>query len=142
MEKQHGFKEIILLLLLASCASAPVVYFDNGASFDVELAKTPEEHGRGLMHRESMPDNHGMLFIFDDESTKTFWMKNTLIPLDMVFLDGNMVVVEVKSGVQPCVADPCPTYPSEKPAKYVLELNSGVAEKNGIRAGIKANLRE
>lgn len=142
MEKQHGIKEIIFLLLLASCASTPVVYFDNGVSFDVELARTPEEHGSGLMHRASMPENHGMLFIFGDESTKTFWMKNTLIPLDMVFLDGNMVVVEIKANVQPCTADPCPTYPSEKPAKYVLELNAGAAEENGIKAGMKANLRE
>lgn len=128
--------------MLASCASAPVVHFDNGVSFDVELAKTSEEQGKGLMHRESMPENHGMLFIFGEEAVKTFWMKNTLMPLDMVFLDGDMVVVEIKSNVPPCAVDPCPTYASEKPAKYVLELNAGIAEKNGISAGVKANLRE
>lgn len=119
-----------------------MVTFDNGVSFEIEIARTPAEQSKGLMFRESMPENHGMLFIFNEESSKTFWMKNTLIPLDMIFLDGNMMVVEVKANVLPCKADPCPTYPSEKPAKYVLELNAGAAEKKNIRVGMKADLRE
>lgn len=141
MEKQHGIKEVIFLLLLAACTSTPMVYFDNGA-FEIELARTPAEQSKGLMFRESMPENHGMLFIFSEDGIKTFWMKNTLIPLDMVFLDGNMTVVEIKSNVQPCKVDPCPTYPSEKPARYVLELNAGSAEKNKIVPGTKMLLRE
>ncbi|MEM3155002.1 MAG: DUF192 domain-containing protein [Candidatus Woesearchaeota archaeon] len=142
MEKQHGIKGIIFLLLLAACATVPVVTFDNGVSFEVEIARTPAEQQKGLMYRESLPENRGMLFIFSVEEPKTFWMKNTLIPLDMVFLDGNMVVVEVKTGVPPCKADPCLTYTSEKPAQYVLELNANVAEKYGIVPGRKMSLRE
>jgi len=116
-----------------------MVYFDN-VSFEIELARSPAEQSKGLMFRESLSQNHGMLFIFDEESPKTFWMKNTLIPLDMIFLDGNMMVVEIKANILPCKADPCPTYPSEKPAKYVLELNAGSAEK--IVPGMKMLLRE
>jgi hypothetical protein len=135
-------KKVLLVLLLISCAAAPTLYFDNGVSFEVELARTSAEQQTGLMNRESMPENHGMLFIFEENGPKTFWMKNTLIPLDMLFLDEDMAVVEIKANVPPCKADPCATYPSEKSAKYVLELNAGSAEKNGIQVGAKANLRE
>ncbi len=134
-------KKFLLLLLLISCSTVPALYFDNGVSFEIELAKTPEEQHTGLMNRESMPENHGMLFIFEENGTKTFWMKNTLIPLDMVFLDENMTVVEIKTNVPPCTADPCETYPSEKPATYVVELNAGVSEKKNITVGAKADLR-
>jgi hypothetical protein len=134
-------KKLLLLLLLISCSTVPTLHFDNGVSFEIELARTPEEQHTGLMNRESMPENHGMLFIFEENGTKTFWMKNTLIPLDMVFLDENMTVVEIKTNVPPCTADPCETYPSEKPAIYVVELNAGVSEKKNIIVGAKADLR-
>ncbi len=126
-------KRILSLLLLLSCTSSKVV-FDNGAEFTVEYARTTEEMQKGLMFRDSMPDNHGMLFVFDDVSPRTFWMKNTLIALDMIFVDENMSVVEIKSNVPPCGEDSCQQYTS-KPAKYVFEINAGLAEKNGIKVG-------
>ena len=131
MEKQG----LILLLLLVSC-STPVVMFDN-ASFDVEIAQTNEERAKGLMFRESMPENRGMLFIFDADAPRAFWMKNTLIPLDMVFIDENMTVVDVLTA-EPCKADPCPSYKSH--GKYVLEINAGLAEKYGVKSGASAAL--
>ncbi|HLF55117.1 MAG TPA: DUF192 domain-containing protein [Candidatus Nanoarchaeia archaeon] len=126
-------KRLLLLFLLLSCTS-PKIIFDNGAEFSVEYARTPEEHMQGLMFRSSMPENHGMLFIFTDKEPLTFWMKNTFIPLDMVFLDENMAVVEVKSNIPPCSMEPCPTYTS-MPAQYVFEINAGLAEKNNIVVG-------
>ncbi|VVB80979.1 putative ACR [uncultured archaeon] len=120
----------IALILLISC-SVPAVTFDN-VSFSVEVAQTQQEKARGLMFRESMPDNHGMLFVFDKSGPLSFWMKNTLIPLDMVFIDGNMTVVDVKTAV-PCKADPCASYKSS--GMYVLEINAGLAEKYGIKNG-------
>ena len=126
MEKQA----LIVLLLLISC-STPIVTFDN-VSFDVEIAQTSEERAKGLMFRESMPENYGMLFVFDDDVPRSFWMKNTLIPLDMIFIDGNMTVVDVKNAV-PCKEDPCSTYSAH--GKYVLEINAGLAEKYGVKAG-------
>ncbi len=137
MDGQDGVDKVrwLFLLLLLSCTQSSII-FDNGAEFIVEYARTPEEHMRGLMFRSSMPENHGMLFVFTDKEPRTFWMKNTLIPLDMVFLDENMAVVEVKSNIPPCNIEPCPTYTSI-PAQYVFEINAGLAEKNNIVAGSK-----
>ncbi len=126
-----GKQAAIVLLFLLACT--PNVVFDN-VSFDVEIAQTPEERSKGLMFREFMPENHGMLFAFDDDVPRSFWMKNTLIPLDIIFLDGNMTVVDVKNAV-PCVEDPCSTYSAH--GKYVLEINAGLAEKYGIKSGSK-----
>ncbi len=134
-------KRALLLLFLLACTSIPTVSFDNGASFEIELARTPAEKAQGLMFRDSMPENNGMLFIFDDEVERNFWMKNTKIPLDMLFLDKNMIVVEIKASVPPCYDDPCRSYPS-KPAQYVLEINAGIAEKNNIVLGSKMSLSE
>lgn len=141
MEKFYGVKALIvfalcLLFFLSSCSSQRLV-FDSGEEFYVEIAATPEEQRVGLMFRESLPQDEGMLFIFDEESEKVFWMKNTLIPLDMVFFDSNWTVVEVKRGVLPCKDDPCERYKS-LPARYVLEVNSGAA--SGLRNGVRARL--
>lgn len=128
MEKQAWIA--VVFLLLVSCSQK--VVFDNGASFSVEIARTQEEKARGLMFRESMAENHGMLFVFDDFALRSFWMKNTLIPLDMIFIDENMTVVDVKTA-EPCKENPCSTYSAQ--AKYVFEINAGLAEKYGIRKG-------
>jgi len=133
-------KKVFLLLILLSCTIIPSVKFDK-VSFNVELARTVEEQEKGLMFRDSMPDNHGMIFLFNAEMERSFWMKNTLIPLDMVFLDKNMTVKEVKANVQPCKADPCEVYNS-KPAMYVLEINAGLADKYQIKEGAKMILRQ
>jgi hypothetical protein len=136
---EEEVKRVLLFLLLISCSSPPLVHFDN-ADFVVELAKTDAERQKGLMFRESMPDNHGMLFFFDNVSPRSFWMKNTLIPLDMIFVDDNWTVVHIANAV-PCTADPCPGY-SSPPAKYVLEINGGLAEKSNITLGSKLSLSE
>jgi uncharacterized membrane protein (UPF0127 family) len=128
-------KKALLLLLLLSCASVPQVIFENDVIFDVEIARTPEVQSKGLMFRESMPENHGMLFVFEGEQTRTFWMKNTLISLDMIFVSADNKVVDIKHNVPPCEEDPCPRYESVKPAMYVLEINGGLAEKKGIDIG-------
>lgn len=123
-------KRFLLFLLLISCSSPSFVHFGD-VKFAVELADSPEERKQGLMFRESLPEKQGMLFVFDDIAVRGFWMKNTIIPLDMIFIDQNWIVVEVKSNIQPCNEEPCPSYHSV-PAKYVLEINAGLAEKYGI----------
>lgn len=100
----------------------------------VDVADAFEEHSKGLMFRESLPEDSGMLFIFQDESQKTFWMKNTLIPLDIIFIDSDFQIINIEQAV-PCEADMCPYYKSEGEAKYVLEVNEGFAERNGVGAG-------
>ena len=113
----------------------PQATFDDGFVVDLELAITPEEVANGLMFRPSLPANRGMLFVFDVERQPSFWMKNTLIPLDLVFLDSTGTVVDVTAGVQPCAVDPCPTYTSQAPARAVLELAAGSANAHGLEAG-------
>jgi uncharacterized membrane protein (UPF0127 family) len=91
---------------------------------NVELARTPAEMQQGLMFRKSLCDDCGMLFVFESEGFHSFWMKNTLIPLDMLFIDANLTVVDVIHAV-PCEQDPCQIYAPKGKALYVLEVNGG-----------------
>jgi uncharacterized membrane protein (UPF0127 family) len=101
----------------------------------VEVPDDLEEFARGLMFRNHLPWNAGMLFAYYDEEPRSFWMKNTLIPLDMIFVDSSSKIVEIKENVPPCKQDECPTYPSQEPAQYVLEVNAGFVQANDVRAG-------
>ncbi|HEX5961210.1 MAG TPA: DUF192 domain-containing protein [Rhodanobacteraceae bacterium] len=128
-------------LACQACAAAPPAPAATpsvtlaGHRFGVEIATTPAQQERGLMFRTAMPADHGMLFVFSDDEPRTFWMKNTLIPLDMLFFDGAHRLVAVQQDAQPCEADPCKLYPSGAPARYVLELNAGTAARLGLRKG-------
>ena len=118
----------------------------TGASpikINVEFAKTPEEWQKGLMNRSSLPKNSGMLFIFPDETNRSFWMKNTPIPLDVIFISSKGRVNEMTT-LNPCPrasrrasqeTEICQSYNSKTPAQYVLEINAGSAEKWKIMEG-------
>jgi YVTN family beta-propeller protein len=101
----------------------------------VEVTDDLEESMRGLMFRIHLPWNAGMLFPYSDEEPRTFWMKNTLIPLDMIFIDSSSKIVEIKENVPPCEQEECPTYPSVEPAQYVLEVNAGFVQEKGVKVG-------
>jgi len=107
----------------------------KGERFSVELAQTQEKQALGLMFRDSLPDDHGMLFIFPREARRSFWMKNCRIPLDIFYFDSNLALVSVSENTPPCRTQKCPSYPSEGPARYVLELNAGKAAQLGIKTG-------
>lgn len=94
------------------------------ACVEVELADTPELRQRGLMFREYLPEWSGMLFVFDEEWHYPFWMKNTLIPLDMIWFNEDKIVVDIQRA-EPCTTDQCPEYVPRDNASYVLEINSG-----------------
>jgi uncharacterized membrane protein (UPF0127 family) len=104
-------------------------------TFTVEQANDAAAQERGLMFRDSMPDDHGMIFNFADEQPRTFWMKNCRMPLDILYFDQNYKLVSMQQRVPACRSDPCPTYPSTGPSKYVLELNAGMADKLGVKPG-------
>lgn len=118
----------------AARATGPTVELD-GRRFAIEIADTETSRERGLMFRDEMPADHGMLFLFEDLALRTFWMKNTHIPLDILFFDQNYKLVSAQLRVPPCRSEPCAVYPSEGPAQYVLELNAGVADKLGVKPG-------
>src|ERR687892_523034 len=101
----------------------------------VEVPDDREEFARGLMFRSHLPWNAGMLFAFYEEEPRRFWMKNTLIPLDMIFIDSSSKIIDIKENVPPCKQEECPTYPSREPAQYVLEVNAGFVQEMGIKIG-------
>jgi uncharacterized membrane protein (UPF0127 family) len=119
----------------ASMGHAPPSVQLHGHRFTTEWATDDESRARGLMLRTELAADHGMLFVFPDEEPRWFWMKDTLIALDILYFDGSRRLVSVQADVPPCKADPCPSYPSHRPARYVLELAAGTAAKIGVTAG-------
>ncbi len=128
---------------MVACSTEPNVVL-RSERFSVEIADTPDAQRLGLMFRESMPDDHGMLFIFDGEAQRGFWMKNTKISLDILYFDADRKLVYLHENVPPCTTPECPSYPSHHPSKYVLELNVGTAKHLGVERGdvLEINLPE
>ena len=130
----------IALLALAACGRGEplaVIHTAGGARAEValEVAATPEAQARGLMYRRTLADGRGMLFVFPAEAPHEFWMKNTFIPLDMLWIDSDHRIVHIAHDVPPCKADPCPNYPPNAKAASVLELAAGVAAKHNLKNG-------
>ena len=130
-----------VLLLAAGCgAQGKDSVRLSGERYQVEIASTEEARARGLMFVESMPRDHGMLFIYPDEAPRAFWMKNCRIPLDILYFDAEARFVSAEYRVPTCQGQNCPNYPSERPARYVLELNAGVGEALGLKPGAELTL--
>lgn len=102
------------------------------STFDIEIAETEYESQTGLMHRGSMENNQAMLFIFPNIQMRSFYMKNTLIPLDIIYLDENKKVVSIQKNAKPMDES---SLPSSAPAKYVLEINGGLSDELNIVEG-------
>ena len=100
---------------------------------DAQVAMQPEQRQIGLMHRQEMPASEGMLFVFEQAGKQCFWMKNTLIPLTAAFVADDGTIVNL-ADMKPQVTD---SHCSEKPVRYVLEMNAGWFAKKGIKAGTK-----
>ncbi len=128
-----GFLSI--LLVCSSCMTQGPYVELKRERFSIELADTQDKRALGLMFRDNMPDDHGMLFIFPGETRRSFWMKNTRIALDIFYFDSNLALISVAENTPPCRTPECPTYPSDGPAKYVLELNAGKAAELGVKTG-------
>lgn len=112
-----------------------------GQTIQLEVARTPEEQAMGLMYRTSLPGDRGMLFSFEPPRPVQFWMRDTLIPLDMVFMrDGE--VKAIVANAQPCTSNPCPTYgPRREAVNQVIELAGGRAAELGLAVGDRITLR-
>lgn len=113
-------------------------------SFNVEIADEPAEREEGLMFRENLDEDSGMFFIFDEPKILNFWMKNTLIPLDIIFIDENFKIINIAENAEPCGDGrvDCRRYFSHIPAKYVFEISGGSAEKLGIKVGDEISIKE
>ncbi|HEV7922132.1 MAG TPA: DUF192 domain-containing protein [Thermoanaerobaculia bacterium] len=119
----------------ASSSDAPRVILPDGYPVRVELAADEETRAQGLMFRDRVAEGTGMIFFFTETGNYPFWMKNTLVPLDMIWIDEQKRIAAVISDVPPCKADPCPSYPPNAMARYVLELGAGEAKKHNLAAG-------
>jgi len=128
---------LLCLLSLTACAGNGEHWVElAGKRYQVELALDDDSRARGLMFREHMPEDHGMLFVHDQEAIQAYWMKNTKIALDILYFDAERKLVSQQRDVPPCRAgDACPSYPSYRPALYVLELNAGQAALIDLRNG-------
>ena len=140
---------LLLIILIATIAvgcffifykkTTKVCFSDN--CFEVEIADNFANRAIGLMYRRNLDQNKGMLFIFSKEGIYSFWMKNTLIPLDIVWMDKDGRIVLVSENVQPCSKGSCiPITPNQK-AKYVLEINSGEAKRIQMKIGDKMEMK-
>lgn len=137
----------LLLPLVAACGEGPagpdpcdpspadVVCLD-GQALTVEIADEPDERSTGLMGRDSLPDDHGMLFVFPEPDTLRFWMKDTTIPLDLAYLDADGVIFQVLE-MEPLSRE---IRPSDRPALYALEVNRGWFADHGVGEGDTARL--
>jgi len=123
-------------------AAGPRVVLPSGKVIRAELARTDEERAQGLMFRESLAGDAGMLFLFDTAEIRPFWMKNCHFPLDIVHIASDGAVVDVLADVPRCAADPCPYYTPRAPSTTVLELNAGAAAANGVIPGARLTLLE
>jgi uncharacterized membrane protein (UPF0127 family) len=111
------------------------VTLPNGAVYAVEIPRTEEARRRGLMFRADLPRRTGMLFVFETTGRYGFWMKNCLISLDLVWIDEAKRVVAILPETPPCKSDPCPIYQFDVPTRYVLEIPSGAAKREGLVVG-------
>lgn len=132
---------------LPACTQAadPLVQIQlpGGTIIHAEIADTPRKRGEGLMFREYLPKDRGMLFTFGQAQPWTFWMKNTKIPLDIIWMNENKQVIHIAHQVPICtrIDDGCPQYQPNDPAFYVLELGGGEAERLKLGKGSKLQFR-
>lgn len=133
----HRIAAMLLVMLLVSACQAdgrPWVEV-GGKRYYVEIADDDSEREQGLMFREQLAGNAGMLFLWDDSRPRAFWMRNTRIPLDIVYIGPDRSIVGWSLDTPPCRTTRCPNYPSGAPAKYVLEVNAGEMEALGVELG-------
>jgi len=118
------------------------VHLPDGTTIAAETATTPKQQARGLMFRKNLAHDHGMIFMFTDQTPRGFWMYNTLIPLDIIWIDANQRIVFISANTPPCPSrnpTECPNYGVGIPAQYVLELAAGQAMKHNLKVGEQLN---
>lgn len=123
-------------LLLSACASGSEPQVElKGRRFTVEIADEMDEQVRGLMFRRELAADRGMLFVYPTAEPQSFWMRNCYIALDILYFDSEARFINGHYGAPPCRGDPCPSYTSERPARYVLELAAGVGRALALAPG-------
>jgi uncharacterized protein len=131
---------IPLSLLMLGCTTSNTSKLKiNDQIFNVELAESSVDRAQGLMFRKNLDLNAGMLFLFSTSDKHSFWMKNTYLPLDIIWINSDLEIVHIHNNAQPC-QDTCPSLLPDQAAKYVLEINAGLAKKHNFKIGDKVEL--
>jgi hypothetical protein len=130
----------VALLAMPALGASPApalvpLKLPSGKVLQAELMESDEDRASGLMFRPSLPEDRGLLFVFDGSDFHGFWMKNCRFPIDIVWLDETKRVVHLAESVPPCNADPCPVYHPMRKASYVVELNAGQARREKALIG-------
>lgn len=132
---------LTMLLAAGGCRSQALPWVElKGQRYQVELAMDEASRSQGLMFRDQLPQQQGMLFVFPVQAPQAFWMRNTRIPLDILYFDQALRLVSITPEAPPCHATRCPAYPSRGPARFVLELNAGHARQLGLKPGDRLTL--
>ena len=142
---------LITLTLLGACTddtsgpsesgpASTMTFGGTDATLAVDLARDPQERRKGLMGVEELPADQGMAFVWPGPVDSTFWMKDTLVPLSVAFVDESGHVIDVLD-MQPCETDPCPSYGIDEPFVLAVEANLGWFDEHGVGAGDPAELR-
>ena len=134
---------VVAILLIATISVGyfvlqtpkPVRITISGVVLSVELATTPAQKQKGLSGRDSLPPDHGMLFVFDTEGYWSFWMNDMRFPLDIIWFNSSRQAVFFEQGLQPCRPETCPTFTPSAKAMYVLEVNAGFVTTHDISPG-------
>jgi len=130
---------ILFIVYFSACSlqtknCSDQICFADGC-IHIEIARTPQERAKGLQNRRHLSKDRGMLFIFPKSEKHHFWMKDTFIALDIVWIDESKRIVTIISNILPCETEQCPVYTPSKDALYVLEVNSGVTIELGLKVG-------
>jgi uncharacterized membrane protein (UPF0127 family) len=142
--KSYSIGFLLIGLFLSSCAARePVAVFSTpGGPKEVllEVVATEMERNRGLMFRTHLDEGRGMFFVFEEPGQPSFWMKNTYLSLDILFLSTDGIVVDLFERLSPCPMEPCPRYAPCSPARYVLELAGGFVAHHAVHRGDRIRL--
>ncbi len=143
-ERDKGSPESAARSDLAAASEGPstesdsrraIVRFPRGHEFVAEIADTAESAARGYMYRTQVGKNDAMIFVFPQSGLHSFWMKNTFVELDIIWMDEEFDVIHIERSVQPCRADPCPSYGPPRKVRYVLEVAGGTVVAEGLVVG-------
>lgn len=142
--KPHSVGFMLICLFFSGCAGREpaAVFLTPGGPKRVllEVVATETERNRGLMFRSHLDEGLGMLFVFEESGQPAFWMKNTYLSLDILFLSSEGIVVDLFERLSPCPMEPCPRYAPSSPARYVLEVAGGFVARHAVRKGDQIRL--
>lgn len=142
--KSHSVRFLLIGLCLSDCAGRePVAVFSTPGGLKnvlLEVVTNETERSRGLMFRTHLDEGRGMLFVFEDPGQPAFWMKNTYLSLDILFVSAEGIVVDLFERLSPCPMEPCPRYAPSSPSSYVLEVAGGFVAHHGVRKGDRIRL--